>query len=116
MGYIDIENMEFFAYHGHYDEEKLTGCKFLVDLRIETDLSTAAQTDNLKDTLDYQYLYRLVDKIMKEKLNLIEHIAGKIITKISSVSDDIVRVSVKVSKLNPPLGGKVEKVSVTLSN
>ena len=39
MGLIQIENMEFYAFHGHYREEQIVGNKFLVELSIDSDMS-----------------------------------------------------------------------------
>ena len=41
MGLIQIENMEFYAFHGHFKEERIVGNKFIVDLTIETDMTNA---------------------------------------------------------------------------
>ncbi|MBN1184126.1 MAG: dihydroneopterin aldolase [Bacteroidales bacterium] len=115
MGLILLENMEFFAYHGCFKEERIVGNKFLVDLRIDADLSKASVTDNLNDTLNYQAAYKIVKEEMQEKSHLLEHIAQRIIDAIYSTFNGIEAVTVKVSKMNPPLGGKTEKVSVILS-
>ena len=107
--------MEFFAYHGCFKEERIVGNKFLVDLRIDTDLSKAAASDDLHDTLNYQKAYQLVKEQMHEKSHLLEHIAQRIIDALYSKFEGIQMITVKVSKMNPPLGGKTEKVSVILS-
>ncbi len=116
MGLIQIENMEFYAFHGHFREEQIVGNKFLVDLTIETDLNNPAASDSLKDTLNYQAAYRLVKEEMEKKSKLLENIAKRIIDTIYANFEGIDKVTVKVSKMNPPMGGgRIEKVSVTLS-
>ena len=115
MGLIKIEGMEFYAYHGCLKEEQIVGNKFLLDLQIETDLEKPAQTDNIKDALNYQTVYELIKKEMTLKSNLLEHIANRIITTIYDNYPEVKKLTVKVSKMNPPLGGKVDCVSVTLS-
>ena len=115
MGLIQIEGMEFYAYHGCLKEEQIVGNKFLLDLQIETDLSKAAQTDNIKDALNYQTVYELIRKEMILKSHLLEHIANRIITTIYDNYPEVIKLTVKVSKMNPPIGGKVDCVSVTLS-
>jgi dihydroneopterin aldolase len=81
MGRIQIENMEFYAFHGHYREEQIVGSKFLVDLQIELDMTVPASSDNLKDTLNYQMAYRLVKEEMEKKSKLLENIRFTNISK-----------------------------------
>lgn len=115
MGKIEIENMEFYAYHGHYREEQIVGNKFLVNLTIETDLDTPAGTDALRDAVNYQRAYEIVEEQMEIKSKLLENIAGRIIKALYEEFRGIHRITVKVSKINPPVGGKVDAVSVTMT-
>lgn len=115
MGLIQIENMEFYAYHGHFKEEQIVGNRFLVDLTIETDMQVPAKSDDLKDALNYQIAYNIVKEEMQIKSHLLEHIAGRILDSLYNSFDTIKIATVKVSKMNPPMGGKMEKVSVILS-
>ena len=116
MGLIQIENMEFYAFHGHYREEQIVGNKFLVDLHIESDMTAPAASDNLKEAINYQLAYRLVKEEMEKKSKLLENIAKRILDVIYDNFEGIRKVTVKVSKMNPPMGGgRIEKVSVTLT-
>jgi dihydroneopterin aldolase len=114
MGLIQLENMEFYAYHGHYKEEQIVGSKFLVSLTIKTDLTAASKSDNLKDTVNYHKAYLVVKEEMNKKSNLIENTASRILNAIYENFPAITYASVKISKINPPIGGKVDCVSVTL--
>jgi dihydroneopterin aldolase len=114
MGIILIENMEFYAFHGHFREEQIVGNKFMVDLTIETDMTKAMESDNLKDAVNYQRVYEIVKQQMGIKSHLLEHIAGQIIETLYSELKGIARVTVKVSKMNPPMGGKIGSVSVVI--
>jgi len=115
MGLIQIENMEFYSFHGHFREERIVGNKFLVDLTIETDMTLPAESDNLKDAVNYQRVYEIVKQQMEMKSHLLEHIAGRILDSIYAEVSGIKNATVKVSKLNPPMGGKIGSVSVSLS-
>lgn len=116
MGLIQIENMEFYAFHGHFREEQIVGNKFLLDLSIEADMSLPADSDNLKDAINYQLAYRLVKEEMEKKSKLLENIAKRILDTIYANFEGVRKVTVKISKMNPPMGGgRIEKVSVTLS-
>ncbi|MFY7908139.1 MAG: dihydroneopterin aldolase [Emticicia sp.] len=115
MGVISLEGLEFFAYHGYYDEEQKIGSKFSIDIEITTDLSRAAQEDKLKFTVNYEDVYKIVADVMKEKHRLLEHIAYKIIEVIKLQFPHIESVTVNVSKFNPPLGGICHRSRVTIS-
>lgn len=114
MGLIRIEEMEFYSFHGHFKEERIVGNRFLVDLTIETDMNAPSITDNLKDAVNYQLAYEIVKQQMELKSHLLEHIAGRILDALYSELQGITRATVKVSKMNPPMGGKIGSVSVTM--
>ena len=115
MGLIKIENMEFYSFHGHFKEERIVGNKFLVDLTIETDMKLPAGSDNLKDAVNYQRVYEIVKSQMEVKSHLLEHIAGRILDAIYTEMRGIEKITVKVSKMNPPMGGKIGSVSIVLT-
>jgi len=114
MGIIRIEEMEFYSFHGHFKEEQIVGNKFLVDLTIETDMDQAKDSDNLKDAVNYQKAYEIVKLQMGKKSHLLEHIAGRILDALYSEMEGIKKATVKVSKMNPPMGGKIGSVSVVM--
>ncbi len=114
MGKIFLENMEFFAYHGCFKEEQIIGNRFLVNMEIQTDTSKAEQSDHLHDTINYQAVYRLVAEQMQAKSHLLEHIARRIIDAVLGSFPAISHIRVKISKMNPPMGGKMESVGVVV--
>ncbi|NJM16430.1 MAG: dihydroneopterin aldolase [Bacteroidales bacterium] len=111
---IELNAMEFHAFHGHYREESITGNKFIVDLKVETAKDKACQSDDLTDALDYQKLYEIVKQEMAIRSKLLEHVAQRIKTRVENELRDTLAVSVKIQKVNPPMGGKMFSVSVTL--
>jgi 7,8-dihydroneopterin aldolase/epimerase/oxygenase len=115
MGIIRLEQMEFYAYHGHYEEEKVSGNVFYVDLEIEADLEKPSRSDNLNDTVNYQKAYEIVKTEMRSGSNLLENIANRILENIYASFHSINKCTVRISKVNPPVGGKLNRVSVTLS-
>lgn len=115
MGIIEIEGMEFYAYHGHFKQEQVVGNKFLVNISIETDCDKAGVSDNLQDALDYQKVYHLIKEEMEENSFLLEHICTRILDRLYSEFTTIQNATIKVSKINPPMGGQIKKVSVTMS-
>jgi dihydroneopterin aldolase len=112
---VFIEDMEFFATHGHYDEEKYAGTRFSVNIYLWTDTSKAEKTDNLDDALNYQVVYAIVSDIMKNtKSNLLENVASNILDTVFTRFAQLQKAKVRISKLNPPMGGKIGKVGVEI--
>jgi 7,8-dihydroneopterin aldolase/epimerase/oxygenase len=114
MGKIHLEQMEFYAFHGHYKEEQIVGNKFLVDVIIETDMTLPANTDDLADAVNYQTVYKLIQREMTVKSKLLENIAKRILDALYDELSGIQKVSVTIRKMNPPMGGKMRSVNVTL--
>jgi len=115
MSMIAIEGMEFYAYHGCFEEEKIIGTSFVVDLYFNTDTSEAEKTDNLSKTVNYLDVYQSVKKQMQIGSNLLEHISRRILLAVQHEFPQVEWAKVKIQKLNPPLGGKMKSVSVTLT-
>ncbi|HRZ41525.1 MAG TPA: dihydroneopterin aldolase [Bacteroidales bacterium] len=114
MATITLEGMDFYSFHGHFAEEQKIGTRFRVDLSVEADTGVAEQSDRLHDTLDYQALYRLVKREMEQDSKLLEHVARRILDSVKRTFGQVTWCTVTVAKLNPPLGGKLDAVSVTL--
>ena len=116
MGKIVIEEMEFYAFHGHYQEEQIVGNRFLVDLELETDLMIPAESDQLEDAVNYQRAYQLIKKEMRQKKsNLLENIAKRILDSIYAEMEGIDKATVRIRKMYPPMGGPIKSVGVTIS-
>ncbi len=114
MSTIAIEGMEFYSYHGHFEEEAVIGTKFKLDLYLNTDTQKAEVSDNLKDTVNYLAVYLLVKKQMEKPSYLIEHVARRILNTIMDSFPSIESAEIKFRKMNPPLGGQMESVSILL--
>lgn len=114
MALIEIENMEFYAFHGHFREEQVVGNKFLVNVQIDVDTEKSQKTDELADTINYVRIYQIIKYQMDIKSKLLENLADRIVNAIYSEFPEIKSVRLKVSKMNPPVGGKMDCVSVTL--
>jgi 7,8-dihydroneopterin aldolase/epimerase/oxygenase len=115
MGKISLEGMEFFAYHGCYKEEQVIGTRFIVDLHVSLDTTIAEESDHLKDTLSYVLLYQAVKNEMEQKSHLLEHVAKRIMDSLKAGFPQIRTIELKISKVNPPIGGKVGHVCYTTS-
>ena len=112
---IELEGAEFRAPHGCYDLEKVVGNRFHIDLAMEAEVGDMPATDELLKSVNYLSVYELVAEVVQIPSNTLENVAWRILEAIHSAFPQIVTSTIKVSKLAPPLGGKVEKVSVTLT-
>ncbi|MEI6275634.1 MAG: dihydroneopterin aldolase [Prolixibacteraceae bacterium] len=115
MGIIELEGMEFYAYHGYFKSEQIVGNRFEVNISIETDCEKAAFSDHLSDALNYEGIYKLVKEEMHQPSHLLEHVAGRILSRIHGEYPDAGKVCVKISKSRPSMGGHIKAVSVTMS-
>lgn len=106
--------MKFHAYHGCLDFEKRDGNTFLVNLILELNTEKAEISDKLEDTLNYQEVYDVVKHEMEIPSNLIEHAARRILDALIENFPQILHLNLRLSKLNPPLGGDVKSVSVEI--
>ena len=112
---IILKNIRVYAYHGCLPEETKIGSDYRVDLKVEADLSQSAKSDNLKDTVDYVRLNAIVKREMSIASKLLEHVVKRINDAILKEINTVNKVETKVSKLNPPIMGDVEAVSVKMT-
>ncbi len=112
MATIALEGMRFFAYHGVYEEEQILGGDYIVDVEISTLVDKAAIEDDVFQTLNYETVYLICEAAMRKPANLIETVASRIALNIKHQFGFIKEMKVKVKKLNPPLGGRVESAWV----
>lgn len=103
--------MEFYAFHGCFNEEKKIGTRFKVDVVLQGDFLEAAKKDNLLQTVNYQLVYNDIKQIMKKPANIIESVAYQIMDTLQKKYPIVEKVEVTVYKLNPALGGKMAWVA-----
>ncbi len=109
---VSLEGLNFFAYHGFYDEERKKGNNFSCDVSVEVK-SFDSMDDNIYDTVNYEEVYNIVAEEMKATKKLIETVAFNIIEKIKKV-DNVTGATVKIYKSNPPLNGPVDRAVVEM--
>lgn len=114
MGTIKVKNIRVYAYHGCLLEEGKIGSDYQVDLSVKANLKKSAKTDELSDTVDYVHLNQIVKEEMAIRTKLLETVADKILNRILLEIPLVDHVKVEVSKLNPPIGGNVELVSIVM--
>jgi len=114
MGAIKLKNIRTYSYHGCLIEEGKIGSDYCVDLEIKTNLKQSSESDHLIDTVDYVQLNRIVIEEMAIRSNLLEHVTKRIIDRALLELETISKIKVAVSKINPPIGGDVESVTIEM--
>ena len=114
MSRITLKNIRIYTNHGCLIEEEKIGSDYLVNLSVKADLQKAAISDNLKDTVDYVLLQHIVKTEMAIRSKLLEQVGQRIIDRILKEITLVSEVEITISKLNPPIGGDVEEVSVMM--
>jgi dihydroneopterin aldolase len=110
---IRLNNAKFYAHHGVLDVERSNGGLFEIDAELTCDVGAAEVEDNLKKTLDYERLYSFIKDIVSgKKFYLIESLVSRISNSIIENFPIVQKVTIKVRKPSPPLGGVVENVEV----
>jgi len=115
VGTIKLKNIKVFSYHGCLAEEGRIGSDYRIDLTVKGDLSHSALTDELRDTIDYVHLNKIVKEEMTIRTKLLETVAERILDRVLKELKLVQKVKVAVSKINPPIGGDVGMVTVSRS-
>jgi dihydroneopterin aldolase len=109
---IILKEMVFYGYHGALAAERERGQVFVVDVEVLSDLSRAAESDTLSDTVDYRDLYDRVRTVVTgPPLHLLEAVADRIARVVLDVHG-VEAVIVEVRKPHAELGGAVAYAAV----
>ncbi|HEX7070557.1 MAG TPA: dihydroneopterin aldolase [Rhodothermales bacterium] len=110
MHSVRLINAVFYAHHGVMQEEHRIGGRYEVDVSMDLDFEEAAANDDLKETVDYERIYRLVSAIVtKNNFYLIERLAYLIAHEVMDTYPRVENVEVTVRKPNPPVGGTCDR-------
>lgn len=112
IGRISLEGLEFHAFHGVYPHERESGNWFEVDISVETRIQEGTIGDDLSRTVNYETLFQLVREEMEKPSRLLETVGELIVERVLNSLSEVRQVEVKISKTNPPIGGKCRKASV----
>lgn len=115
MSTIRLKNIKIYAFHGCMIEEGQIGSDYLVNISVKADLKKAAKSDDLHDTVDYVHIQKIVKDEMAIRSKLLEHVGQRIIDTVFQQIKMVDDVKVTVSKVNPPIGGDVAEVSITMN-
>lgn len=111
---IELSGIKFYACHGVLEQERIVGNTFVVDLSLTAPLDEAVESDDLNDTINYAQVYAIVKSEMNIPSNLLEHVGGRIVNALKRQFPQLISLELKISKLNPPIGGDIYSASVIL--
>lgn len=110
--HIRMEGMKFYAFHGVLPQENLVGAYYYVDLKLKTDFTHAAETDELEDTINYAEVFEAVKKEMAIPSKLLEHVCQRIASSIFQKFSTVESLEISLYKENPPMGSQSKKIGV----
>ena len=110
--FIRMEGIKFYAFHGVMPQENVVGANFFVDLKLKTNFTNAAQTDELEGTVSYADIYNSVKEVMETPSKLLEHVCQRIALRIFADFPTIEAIDIRLNKENPPMGACADKVGV----
>ena len=107
-----MEGIKFYAFHGVLPQENLVGANFYIDLKLKTDFSRAAETDELEGTVSYADIYASVKEEMDMPSKLLEHVCQRIASRLFKDFPTIVSIDICLYKENPPMGACAQRIGV----
>lgn len=117
MAVIALEGMHFYAHHGFYEEERIIGNHFILDVYVNTSVFQAARTDDLYSTVNYETIYFLCQTEMRKPTKLLETLVQRMVDRLEEQFEHKVSgIKIRLTKQNPPLRGRVEKAYVEISS
>ena len=112
MDEIVLEDIKVYAFHGCMKEETKIGSDYIINLNVKADLQDAAISDQLRDTVDYVDLLKIVNEEMAINSKLLEHVAERIVSRVLQTMKMVNNIQVKVAKQNPPINGNISAVTI----
>ncbi|PWN70148.1 dihydroneopterin aldolase [Chryseobacterium phosphatilyticum] len=114
MSKIYLEDVKIYAYHGVLPEENIIGTYYIINAELHTDLWKASESDDLNDTISYADINDIIHQEMNIKSKLLEHVAGRMISKINESFPQVDYIKLKITKTAPPMQGEMKGASIEL--
>jgi dihydroneopterin aldolase len=113
VGTLHINDYRVWAYHGWYEEERMLGAEYRIDVHCDVELPDSKVL--LSDTVDYQQVVDIINIEMKKEHHLIETAASGIFNVIKQTFSTIRKLDVTVTKLNIPINN-LSSTAFTISS
>jgi len=112
---IELKGLQFYSFHGLYEEEKKAGGEFVVDALVKIS-SNHDKVSSIKETVNYAEVFQIIKKEMNHPRELLETLTQSIAEKIHSKFSAIKEIEVRVAKKAPPILGFKGTVAATYRN
>lgn len=114
MNTVSVIGIKSYGYHGCLNEEAEIGNEYITDVILYTDFKKAAKKDDLTKTIDYVLVNKIVEEEMAIRAKLIETVGYRIIKRLKKESFFLEKAQVTIKKINPPINGNVNYVSISI--
>lgn len=111
--HIHLKNLKHFGYHGVFEEERVVGGWFEVDLKVLFQKNGMVQ--NLNDTINYVKLAEIIKARMDVPQHLLETLCQQITTDILEFDKRVEKIEIKINKISPPVKNFSGNIEVCLS-
>ena len=111
---IILENIKIYAFHGVLPEETILGTNYIVNAELHADLEKASQSDDLTDTINYAEINEIIHQEVSIPSKLLEHVIGRIISKLENAFPQLSFIKIKLTKTRPPMRGEMHGVSIEM--
>ena len=109
---IELRDLQFYSFHGLYDEEKKIGGEFVVDVFAKFP-ATSHRLTSIDETVNYAAIFEIIKKEMDQPRELLETLTQSIAKKIHDKFSSIIEIEVRVVKKVPPIAGFNGTVAAT---
>ncbi len=113
--FIELKEIKIHAYHGVDKQERIVGNDYIVRVKVKFDISRAAESDMISDTINYADIYDVVKCEMGVPSNLLENVVYRVVNSIKRNFPMIEGGEVEIIKVKPPIAGDVMGASVSIS-
>jgi len=114
MNKVSVIGIKAYAYHGCLEEEAKIGNEYIIDVELTTDFKESAMKDELSKTIDYVIVNRIVEEEMAIRSKLIETVGYRILERLKLEDFTLYNAVITIKKINPPINGNVDYVSITV--
>ncbi len=114
-GYIYLHNLRMHGLHGVMEQERVVGNDYRINIRLHCPLGEAAESDDLRQTVNYAEACEVVRAAMDQPSQLLEHVAWRMAKALFAAFPQLVKADIDICKLNPPMGADLEGAGVSLS-
>ena len=112
---IELRDIHLYAYHGVIPQENIVGAWYTINLSATVSKHESIENDELDSTVNYATIYDIICEEMKTPSKLLEHVCGRILTRIFNEIAEITRMEISLAKDTPPIGADRASCAVRIT-